>query len=321
MDDTRKLISIIVPVFNEQGNIFPLYTAVSDIFETIKDKYEVEFIFTDNHSDDKKNDELLLLAERHSNVKAYKFSRNFGFQNSILTGFRKAKGDAIVQIDCDLQDPPELILDFIRLWETGYKVVYGVRDQRQESIFLKMSRKAFYKLISKLSTHDLPEGAGDFRLVDAEIAGIVRGYTDAKPYLRGFIASLGFLQIGIVYDRTVRTVGKSKFNLSHLFGLAFDGIIGYSETPLRLASVFAGISFLLFFFAIGMYAFLRIFYGPTIWPPGVASLIILVLFSMACNALFFGLLGEYISRIFLQVRDRPQVIIETSTEDNENKDV
>jgi glycosyltransferase involved in cell wall biosynthesis len=195
MTTQRKLLSICVPVFNEQDNIVPLYERVCSVMGEIADRYDFELVFTDNHSIDRTFEELAALARKDPRVRVIRFSRNFGFQKSILTNYLNARGDAAIQIDCDLQDPPEMILEFIRLWEQGYKVVYGVRRKRPgDSKVLQQSRKMFYRLIDMLSEEHLPHDAGDFRLIDRVILDYLGTIQDQQPYIRGIIATLGYLR-------------------------------------------------------------------------------------------------------------------------------
>ncbi len=165
----RKLISIIVPVLNEDQNIARLYKTVNDTLAPLAPRYDVEFVFTDNHSTDNSYQMLKALGDSDPRVRVIRFSRNFGYQASIMTGYLNARGDAVIQLDCDLQDPPSMIVDFIHHWESGYRVVYGVRKQRKEGWLVTSLRKVFYRLINALSEHPLPVDAGDFRLVDRRI--------------------------------------------------------------------------------------------------------------------------------------------------------
>jgi glycosyltransferase involved in cell wall biosynthesis len=300
------LLSIIVPVYNEESNIEPLYEAVNRALQPVGNRYDWEFVFTDNCSTDGTFAVLERLTARDERVRAYRFSRNFGFQRSILTGYRLARGDAAVQIDCDLQDPPELIVDFVRLWEAGYKVAFGVRKSRPEGLHLRALRYVFYRLISWLSTDNLPADAGDFRLVDRCVLDLLHEYNNENPYLRGYIASLGYRQIGIVYDRAERRAGKSAFGLGGLLNLALDGIVSHSVVPLRLAS-FAGVSLsILALVAILVY----LVRYQTSWPPGFATLAILMLISLAMNSIFLGIIGEYLARVYRQVKPGPLTIVD-----------
>ena len=305
----RKLISICVPVFNEEQNIAPLHQALAPIMEQLSSKYEFELLFTDNHSKDGTFQVLKQLADRDPRVRAIRFARNFGFQRSVLSAYLNARGDCAVQIDGDLQDPPALILEFVRKWEEGYRVVYGVRSSRKESWSMRFMRKLFYRMIDALSEDELPLDAGDFRLVDRRVLDELRKFEDDQPYVRGTIAALGFDQIGIPYDRAERKYGESKFSFRELTGLAIDGILNHSVVPLRFATYLGlGIS-IATLFASGAYIIGRLFLGKD-WPPGFATIIILILGSLSLNALFLGIIGEYLSRIYRQVKRRPLTVVE-----------
>jgi dolichol-phosphate mannosyltransferase len=306
---SRKLISICVPVYNEEDNVRPLYERVRAVMGKLADRYEYEILFTDNRSEDETFERLAALALEDRRVRVIRFSRNFGFQRSILANYVNARGDAAIQLDCDLQDPPELITEFLRHWQEGYEVVYGVRGNRpKENPFIFSLRRVFYRLIDALSEDPLPHDAGDFRLIDRRVIEELRHVRDQQPYLRGLIAAMGFRQIGIPYDRAARQRGSSKFGFWRLVGLALDGILHHSIVPLRLATavgfVMCGVSFIgaLYFLAARMFG--------AEWPEGWASLSVLVLFSIGLNALLLGIIGEYIGRIFKNVKPMPLVIID-----------
>jgi dolichol-phosphate mannosyltransferase len=309
MPDRKPLLSICVPVFNEEGNIEPLYDALLTTTAPVHERYDFEFLFTDNHSTDRTFEVLSSLASRDTRVRVIRFSRNFGFQRSILTAYNHARGDAAVQIDCDLQDPPSLILDFLQKWEAGYHVVYGVRTTRQESWWMSSTRKFFYRLIDSLSDDPLPHDAGDFRLVDRRVLDQLLKFEDDQPYLRGAIAGLGFEQIGVPYNRAERRHGESKFSFGELIGLALDGILNHSVVPLRIATYLGLLISVVTFLAIVAYGIGRVVFGRD-WPPGFATVIILILGSLSLNALFLGIIGEYLGRIYRQVKRRPLTVIE-----------
>jgi polyisoprenyl-phosphate glycosyltransferase len=309
MTERKRLISICVPVFNEESNIEPLYSALLPIMDQLSERYEFELLFTDNHSTDRTFEALEQLAQRDVRVRAIRFSRNFGFQRSIATSYANARGDAAIQIDCDLQDPPALILDFVRKWEEGYKVVYGVRNLRKEGWGMNVVRKTFYRIIDWLSEDELPLDAGDFRLVDRCILDELQKFEDNQPYLRGAIAALGFDQIGIPYNRAERLRGESKFSFGELIGLALDGILNHSVVPLRIATYLGLTISVITFLGLVGYAIGRLFLGKD-WPPGFATTIILILGSLSLNALFLGIIGEYLGRIYRQVKRRPLTIVE-----------
>ena len=314
--NSKPLISVIVPVYNEAENVRPLYDRVVSVIDRLEERYEFEFVFTDSHSEDGTFDVLSALADEDKRVRVFRFSKNFGFQRSIMTGYLKAQGDAAIQIDCDLQDPPELIPDFIAKWEEDHDVVYGIRQSRQEGILINGMRTAFYWLIDAMSEDQLPRQAGDFRLVSRRVIDIMGQVNDSHPYLRGMIASFGFKQVGIPYDRDSRERGESKFTFLRLLSLALDGILYHSVIPLRIATltalVMAGVTFLgLLFYFIGNFMF-----GQG-WPAGFATTTVLLLLSITLNALFLGVIGEYLGRIYQQVKKRPLTIIEKTINERE----
>ncbi|MBI5641245.1 MAG: glycosyltransferase family 2 protein [Nitrospirae bacterium] len=305
----KKLISVVVPVFNEEGNVERLYERIEQVMSPLSGSYDYELIFTDNHSIDETFAKLQMLASRDRRVRIFRFSRNFGFQKSIYTGYIKARGDAAIQIDCDLQDPPELIPEFIKLWEEGYQVVYGVRRSRRESWWINGLRKIFYRFIDILSEDHLPYDAGDFRLVDRRVLDELKKVEDSQPYLRGAISTMGFDQIGIPYDRAERMTGESKFSMSDLLGLAIDGILNHSVIPLRIATFTGLIVSVLTFLGIIVYLAGRAFFGRD-WPAGFATTTVLILLTLSLNALFLGIIGEYLGRIYKQIKKRPLTITE-----------
>jgi len=312
---SRPLISLIVPVLNEEDNLGPLVERVAGVMEQLADRYDHEFVFTDNHSDDTTWQKLEALAAERPEVRAYRFSRNFGYQKSIRTGYLKARGAAAIQLDADLQDPPELILEFLRHWEAGSKVVYGVRRSRQEGKVVSGVRRVFYWLIDALSDNPLPRDAGDFRLIDRQIIEVLRADGDVHPYLRGRIAAMGFTQTGIPYDRSARQAGETKFSFWSLVHLAVDGITSHSAKPLRLAT-YLGIGTMAASFVAGLvYLSARLIFDAN-WPAGFATLVVMVLFFSGLNSLLLGLMGEYVARIFEQLKQTPDTLIEASLNDS-----
>lgn len=307
----KPLLSIVVPVYNEEDNVGPFYEAVSKVMAGLADRYDWEFVFTDNHSEDRTFVRLRAIAARDPRVRVFRFSRNFGFQRSILTGYTKARGDAAVQLDCDLQDPPSMIADFLREWEAGYKIVYGVRTARKEGWFITLQRRIFYRVIDVLSEDRLPLDAGDFRLVDRQVLDELITLEDDRPYLRGTLAVMGFAQKGLPYVRAGRTAGESKFSTKALFSLAFDGILSHSIVPLRMATYTGLVVSLITLLLIVYFVVARIAFGQD-WPRGYASSTIFTLLALSLNALFLGVIGEYVGRIYNQVRRRATTIIERS---------
>jgi glycosyltransferase involved in cell wall biosynthesis len=309
----RPLISIVVPVYNEEANIGPFYAAVTEATAKLEPEYSFEFVFTDNHSVDGTFPLLCDLAARDSRVRAYRFSRNFGFQRSIMTGYSRAKGDAAIQLDVDLQDPPELISRFIEEWQDGADVVYGVRVKRQESWIVNIQRVMFYRLIDHLSEEKIPLDAGDFRLISRRVIDLLKSFEDAQPYLRGTIATLGFKQVGIRYNRKARVRGESKFPFSKLVSLAIDGILNHSIVPLRISTYFGFAVSTLTFLGVIIYSTAKLVRHAA-WPAGFATLATLILGSISVNAMLLGIIGEYLGRMYRQLKPRPLTIIESSTD-------
>jgi dolichol-phosphate mannosyltransferase len=303
-------VSVLVPAYDEEETVERCYKAIVDVFAGLPG-YDYEIVFTDNHSTDRTFPILAEIATRDPKVRVIRFARNYGYQRSLLVGYKNATGDCAVQLDCDLQDPPELIPQMLARWREGHQVVYGIRRSLPDDMSTALARRAFYRLISALSEDELPLNAGEFRLVDRLILDELRHVDDTSPYLRGLISSMGFSQVGIEYDRGVRTAGQSKFPLKQMVGLAVDGLLNHSLLPLRIASavgLFVGsVTFLLIF----VYLLLRLTLGAG-WPAGFATTTLLLLMSITLNALFLGIIGEYLGRVFMQAKHRPSPLVEVA---------
>lgn len=303
-------VSVLVPAYDEEETVERCYKAIVDVFAGLPG-YDYEIVFTDNHSTDQTFPILADIATRDPKVRVIRFARNYGYQRSLLVGYKNATGDCAVQLDCDLQDPPELIPQMLARWREGHQVVYGIRRSLRDDMSTAFARRAFYRLINALSEDELPLNAGEFRLVDRLILDELRHVEDTSPYLRGLISSMGFSQVGIEYDRGVRTAGQSKFPLKQMVGLAVDGLLNHSLLPLRIASavgLFVGsVTFLLIF----VYLLLRLTLGGG-WPAGFATTTLLLLMSITLNALFLGIIGEYLGRVFMQAKHRPSPLVEVA---------
>jgi dolichol-phosphate mannosyltransferase len=307
---TRKLITVVVPVFNEENNVRRAYAEVCRVFDEMG-KYDLELLFTDNHSTDSTPEIISQIADTDRRVKLVRFSRNFGFQNSVLTGYRLASGDAAFQLDCDLQDPPRTFPALLELWEKGHDVVVGIRHKRSESRLVQFGRRTYYRLLQRFSDDNMLLDGGDFRLVDRSILDELRSIHDAYPYTRGLTSSLAKRQAGVNIERDRREFGRSKFPLRRLFGFAMSGFLAHSLLPLRLASYFGFIMAIALFFLAGGYALSRILFGSH-WPSGFATLAVLIAFGASLNAIFIGIIGEYVGRIYTQTRVRPNTIVEST---------
>ena len=302
------LVSILIPALNEEMNVRRAYDRVVAVFDALPD-YTPEIIFTDNQSDDNTFDILSEIAQADDRVRVIRFSRNVGYQASVLTAYRSAQGACSIQIDCDLQDPPELIPEMLDKWRQGYHVVYGIRRSLPDGPLVAAARRAFYTLIDWISTDDLPRNAGEFRLTDRRILDELRRVDDRSPYVRGLISGMGFNQIGFEYDREARLEGTSKFPFRAMLALAVDGLINHSLVPLRLASLISLTVGLLTFLLMIAYVIARVVFGQD-WPAGFATTTVLLLLSMTLNAMFLGIMGEYVGRIFIQSKDLHRPLIE-----------
>lgn len=294
---------------NEESNLTRLVHELTKLAKA-NSRYNFEFVFTDNHSDDSSWENLKFVARTEPRIRGVRFSKDFGFQNSILENYRICKGDCVIQLDADLQDPPELITHFLETWEEGYEVVYGIRKRPEERFLLRKFRDIGYWIINVFSESKIPKGAGDFRLLDRRVIDVLISQNHSKPYLRGIVAGLGFNQKGIVYDRRSRQSGQSKFPANKLMGIGINGIINHSTLPLRLAT-YAGGLLLIFSAFASIYSF-AVYLLIDDLPRGFTSLQILQFLTIGINSFFLGIIGEYILRIYNIVRKEPQTIIEDS---------
>lgn len=307
----KLLVSLVVPVFNEEANVEAAYRAIDETFAGVADRYDFEIIFTDNHSTDRTFEIISRLAKQDSRIRSVRFTRNFGFHRSVLTGYRLSRGDAAVQIDCDLQDPPAVVLEFLEAWEKGHDLVFGVRRERNDGQSYQWARRNFYRLLKRVSNDNIQIDSGDFRLLDRSLLDQIAQIHDASPYVRGLTSAISSNQIGVRYDRRPRMAGQSKFPLRRLISLAIDALLAHSIFPLRLAT-YTGliISVTMFLFGI-FYITAKVALGIDM-PAGFATTTTLLLFGISLNAIFLGIIGEYIGRIYDQVRVRPLTVVERS---------
>jgi len=308
----RKLLSIAIPVYNEGPNIEPLLSRLHGVLDHLP-SYDYEVVFTDNASTDDTFEKLTAAARDDPRIRVLRFSRNFGFQQSILANYLEARGDAAIQIDADLQDPPELIPEMVRLWEAGNKVVYGIRRKRVEPWPSRMMRWTGYRIIAALSDAETPRDAGDFRLIDRAVIEALRATNDHSPYLRGLIASFGYAQTGIHYDRAGRTEGRSKFNALSLIRLGLDGVISQSVRPLEFITLFGFLASTLSLFGAAIYLVVYLV-SASDQPQGFTTIVFLILITQGFNTAFMGVIGEYVGRIYKNSRTLPVPIIEYRVE-------
>lgn len=307
MNEGNKLISIAIPIKNEFSNLQVLIEALRHLADS-HPKYDFEFVFTDNHSDDSSWEKLKEISLGDSRIRGVRFSKDFGFQNSILENYRICKGDAVIQLDADLQDPPELIGSFLENWERGFHVVYGIRRRPEEGVLLRKFRDIGYFAINLLSESPIPKGAGDFRLLDRKVITALLKQNHSKPYLRGMVAGMGFDQFGLVYERKSRKFGESKFPARKLISLGLNGIINHSTIPLRLAT-YAGGALLVLSAIASSYSVASYIMSENL-PRGFTSLQLVQFLTIGINSFFLGIIGEYVLRIYRIVRNDPRIIVE-----------
>jgi glycosyltransferase involved in cell wall biosynthesis len=301
------LVSLVVPVFNEEDAVDLFVETTSR--ELAKAGVTWEMVFVNDGSRDETLDRLLDRSLRDKRVRVVNLSRNFGKEAALTAGIDHARGDVLIPMDIDLQDPPELIGRFLEKWREGYDVVYGVRSARESDTATKrMSAGWFYRIFNVLSHVKIPANAGDFRLVDRRAVEILRRLPERNRFMKGLFAWVGFNTVGVPYERPARAVGRTKFNIWGLWNFALDGLVSFSTTPLRawfyVGVVLAGISFL---YALFIIARVLLFGIDT---PGYASLLSAVLFMGGIQLLSLGIIGEYLGRLFVEVKGRPIYVVE-----------
>lgn len=304
-----KKVSVVIPMYYEQEVVDVCYKKVKKVLEELKEKYEHEIIFINDGSKDKTLDILQDIAKVDKNVKIISFSRNFGHQAAVTAGLKYVTGNAIIIIDADLQDPPELIPDMIEKWEQGYEVIYGKRKKRNgESAFKLLTAKAFYTTLNKLSDVDIPGDTGDFRLVDKKVVDVINSLPEHNKFLRGLFSWVGFEQYEYEYERKERYAGKTKYPLKKMLKLASDGIIGFSIKPIKVIGGF-GITFVIVSIVILLYFILSKIFGWTNMVKGWTSIMFATTFVGGIVLLSLWIIGEYLVRIYDEAKQRPQYII------------
>jgi len=298
--------SIVVPVFNEEEVIDESYKRLKEVMDSTKESYEL--IFINDGSRDRTYEILKGISLADNNVRVIDFSRNFGHQVAISAGMDYASGAAVVVIDADLQDPPQIILKMIEKWKDGFDVVYGKRSKRKgETIFKRITAKLYYRILTNMTTVDIPTDVGDFRLIDRKVCEVMKNLTEKSRYVRGLISWVGFKQTAVEYEREERFAGETKYPLVKMLRLAADGITSFSYKPLKLAS-YLGFTVSFFSFVFLLYvAYQKLFTNDTV--QGWASLIAVSVFMNGVMFIFLGIMGEYIGRIFEESKSRPLYIV------------
>jgi glycosyltransferase involved in cell wall biosynthesis len=301
--------SIVVPLYNEELVISESYRRLKDIMDSTRESYEI--IFVNDGSYDTTRLKAEEICKNDDKIKLLNFSRNFGHQMAITAGMKKSIGDAIIIIDADLQDPPEVILKMIEKWKEGYEVVFGKRIKREgETFFKKLTANVFYRLLRSITSIDIPADAGDFRLIDRKVCNALMSLPEKNRYVRGLVSWVGYRQTYVEYVRKERFAGVTKYPLNKMLKLAFDGITSFSYKPLIMAGYFGVLSF-----AAGFISFIIILIKNCIENVNLLDLGLLlsIIFSMfGLTFISIGIMGQYIGRIFDECKNRPNYIIEST---------
>lgn len=298
--------SIVVPLYNEEEVINESYKRIKAVMDETKEAYEI--IFINDGSRDQTESLAKEICSKDSNIKLINFSRNFGHQPAITAGMRESNGDAIIIIDADLQDPPTVMLEMIEKWKEGFDVVYGKRIKRTgENLFKKLTAKIYYRLLTRITDVKIPVDVGDFRLIDRSVCDALNALPERNRYVRGLVSWVGFKQTFVEFEREERFLGETKYPLRKMIKLAVDGITGFSNKPLKLASTFGYIVSGLGFMYLIVILFQKIFTDTTI--QGWTSIIGLLLILNGVTLIMLGVLGEYIGRIYDEMKARPVYII------------
>jgi len=304
--------SIVAPIYNERDNIPELHRRISDVMKSTRGSWEL--LLVDDGSTDGSTDMILELAKKDKHVHPVIFARNFGHQIAITAGWDYARGEAVVIIDADLQDPPELILEMIKKWEEGYEVVYAVRAEREgESWFKLWTASLFYRIIYRITDVKIPLDTGDFRLMDRKVVDVLKSMRERHRFPRGMSAWVGFKQVGVEYKRAPRVAGETKYPFRKMFRLAINAVTSFSYFPLQVATLFGFVSAGFAILAIPVVIYLRASGSQAFF--GQATTLIAVLFLGGVQLISLGILGEYIGRLYDEAKGRPLYIVRQAPED------
>lgn len=307
--ENAAMLSVVVPIYFEEETIPEFYDRIKKVLVTQEPELSHEIIFVNDGSTDRSLPLLKNLVENDTSVKLINLSRNFGHQLAITAGIDNASGDAVVVIDGDLQDPPEVISGMLSLWKEGYQVIYGVRNKRSGESFFKLATAAvFYRFMQKLSDIKIPLDSGDFRLMDRKVVDALSEIREENRYIRGLISWIGFKQCGIPYDRDSRYAGETKFNLSKMLRFAFDGITSFSDKPLLISSRI-GLVITLCSFLTMLWLIITKIMNPHSSIQGWTSMLVVVLFIGGIQLISIGIMGEYVGRIYRETKNRPLYVI------------
>lgn len=304
----RQLLTVIVPAYNEQEVLLEFHGRMSAVCDQLASHFDTELLYVNDGSSDRTQELINQLCQQDARVSAIELSRNFGKEAAMTAGFDHAKGDAVVIIDADLQDPPELIVEMVHHWQAGYDVVYAQRTVRDgESWLKKTTASAFYRLIGRIAKVNIPKDTGDFRLMSRRAVDSLNLLREQHRFMKGLFAFVGYPQKALLYHRDARAAGESKFNFWKLWNFALEGITSFTIAPLKMAS-YIGVTTAVAAFVYGLYVVLKtLIVGETV--PGYPSLMVAILFMGGVQLLFIGILGEYMGRVYNETKARPLYFI------------
>jgi len=308
----KPVFSVVVPMYNEEESLPVLYQRIADVMDQTGEGWEL--VLVDDGSADRTAELIREYAQKDKRVRPVLLARNFGHQIAVTAGLDFTRGDAIVIIDADLQDPPEVILELIKKWREGYEVVYAVRESREGETFFKLwTARMFYRLINRITSMKIPVDTGDFRLMDRKVVDVMNQMREHHRFLRGMSVWVGFKQVGVNYKRAARYAGETHYPLKKMLKLAINAITGFSFFPLQVATYLGFISSGISIIVIPIVIIMRLMGNQAFL--GQASTLIAVLFLGGVQLIFLGILGEYIGRIYDEVRNRPLYIVREKPED------
>lgn len=305
MNSNETLISLILPIHNEEGNISELYARSKKV---LSDLGSHELIFVNDGSRDGSLEKLMEICDKDKSVKVIDFSRNFGHQMAITAGINHAIGNSVVVMDSDLQDPPEVIRDLFSKHQEGFEVVHAKRKTRQDGLMKKITAFIFYRIMRRLANVDITEDAGDFYLMDRRAVDAMKEVGESSRFMRGLVSWIGFKRTHIFFDRMDRKSGKTAYSFKKMIKLAIDGLTSFSHVPLKLAT-YLGLLSTFIGFILGAYAIYQKIYFPQTTAQGWTSLILTVLFLGGIQLIVLGIIGEYIGRIYTETKNRPLYIV------------
>jgi len=312
---SNKLISIVIPAYNESENIPKTVPAILNLIKPLP--YRFEIIMVADGCTDNTLDKIQELALEHKNIFYIEFSRNFGHQNALKAGLDHASGDCVISLDCDLQHPPEIIPEMLSKWESGYEVVYTIRkEDKKLPLTKRFTSRLFYDTINKLSDVEIESGSADFRLLDKKVVRIMKNFHENEPFLRGLIKWIGFKQFSMEYSPNQRTLGKSKYNLKRMISFALQGVTSFSVRPLY-GAIYLGFTFTMLSILYLPYVLHAFHNGKEV--SGWASIIMTIVFFGGLQLTILGIIGIYVGKMFIQVKERPNYIIRSTnlkTSDN-----